>query len=242
MPGALTRSVPLLHDEHDHALEHRDGRSHGHDNDAPGGHAHVHAHGVVDESIKRSRAAIRAVAWSLAVLGAAALAQAVVFVASGSVALLADLIHNGGDALTALPLAVAFTLGSSVAERRAGYFVVATILASACVAAAESVERLIHPTSPHHLLALASAGVIGCVGNAIAARIRTRAGERLRSPALAADGHHARADAYVSLVVVASALFAAAGAPIMDPVLGLGITALILHVTWDAWRAVRVAS
>ncbi len=240
VPGAFPRSVPLPHLEHDHPLERQDARVHGHDHDHADGRSH--SHGLIDESIKRSRAGIRAVALSLAVLGAAALVQALVFVASGSVALLADLIHNGGDALTALPLALAFILGSRVAERRAGFIVVATIFVSACVAAGESVERLIHPTRPHHLLALACAGAIGCLGNAVAARIRTRTGERLNSAALTADGHHARADAYVSLAVVASALFVAAGVPIMDPLLGLGITALILRVTWEAWRTVRRAS
>lgn len=112
---------------------------------------HGHSHGLVHQSIKRSREGIRAVLWSLAVLGVGAVAQTMVFVASGSVALLADLIHNFGDALTAIPVGIAFALRSEVAERRAGLFVVAAIFISACVAAVEAVHRLISPTTPTHL-------------------------------------------------------------------------------------------
>jgi cation diffusion facilitator family transporter len=176
---------------------------------------------------------------SLAVLAATAAAQAVVFVASGSVALLADLIHNAGDALTAIPLGIAFLLRSRVAERRAGLFVVLAILVSACVAGAESILKLIDGDTPRHLWALAGAGALGWAGNLVAARIRTRAGERLHSPALVADGHHARADAYVSLAVVASAAVVALGAPVADPLIGLAITAVILRITWQSWRTVR---
>ena len=178
-------------------------------------------------------------AWSLAVLGAAALAQTVIFVVSGSVALLADLVHNAGDALTAIPLALAFTLRSGRAERRAGLVVVAVVFVSACVAGAESIDRLVHPSAPSHLPALALAGLLGFVGNLAAARIRTTAGARLRSPALIADGHHARADALVSLGVVGSAAVVALGIPIADPVLGLVITAIILRITWQSWITVR---
>jgi cation diffusion facilitator family transporter len=193
----------------------------------------------VDESIKRSRERIRAVSLSLAVLGLAALAQTAVFVVSGSIALLADLIHNFGDALTALPLGVAFALHSRIAERRAGLAVVAAIFISACVAAVQAVSRLIHPAAPSHLLVLAVAGAIGYAGNYLAARIRLRAGERLDSLALIADGHHARADAYVSLAVVASAIVVAIGAPIADPLIGLAITLVIARITWQSWRTVR---
>jgi len=207
------------------------------------GHAdhggHGHSHGLVDESIKRSREGIRAVALSLVVLAAAATLQVIVFIASGSIALLADLIHNFGDALTAVPLAIAFALRSQRAERRAGLFVVAAIFISACVAGIEAVGRLIHPSTPNHLAMLALAGAIGYVGNFIAAQIRTRAGRRLDSPALIADGNHARADAYVSLAVIASAAVVALGAPIADPLIGLGITLVILRITWQSWRTVR---
>lgn len=225
-----------MHHPHDHDCGAR------HHPDSDRGGAHSHAHGLVDASITRSRAGLRAVAWSLAVLGVTAIAQAIVFVASGSVALLADLVHNGGDALTAVPLAVAFSLRSATAERRAGFALVAAIFVSACVAGAASVDRLIHPVAPSHVPALAVAGVIGYLGNYAAARIRTRAGERLQSGALIADGHHARADAYVSLGVVGSAAFVAIGAQIADPILGLAITGLILRITLDSWRTIRDTS
>jgi cation diffusion facilitator family transporter len=202
-------------------------------------HPHAHSHGLVDDSIKRSRAGVRAVAISLAVLALAALVQTVIFAACGSVALLADLIHNFGDALTAVPLAIAFLLRSERAERGAGLFVVGAILVSACVAGAEAIERLVHPSTPDHLWALAAAGAVGYVGNLVAARVRTRAGERLDSAALVADGHHARADAYVSLAVIASAAVVAVGLPIADPLIGLAITAIILRITWQSWRTIR---
>ncbi|HWW66356.1 MAG TPA: cation diffusion facilitator family transporter [Solirubrobacterales bacterium] len=203
------------------------------------GDRHRHSHGLVDESIKRSREGLRAVGLSLVVLGLAAGAQTVIFIASGSIALLADLIHNFGDASTAIPLGIAFVLRSRRAERAAGLFVVAAIFVSACVAGVEAISRLIHLQTPTHLLALAVAGLIGFAANRIAARIRTRAGNRLHSPALIADGNHARADSYVSLAVVASAVVVALGLPIADPLIGLAITAVILKITWDSWRTVR---
>jgi cation diffusion facilitator family transporter len=205
----------------------------------PEPHSHGHSHGLVDPSIKRSREGLLAVGLSLAVLGLAALAQTLIFALSGSIALLADLIHNFGDAGTAIPLGIAFLLRSARAERWAGLFVVAAIFVSACVAGVEAVSRLVNPQTPTHLLALALGGVIGFAGNWAAAGIRTRAGHRLDSPALIADGNHARADSYVSLAVVASAAAVALGAPIADPLIGLGITAVILEITWDSWRTVR---
>jgi cation diffusion facilitator family transporter len=205
----------------------------------PHEHGHGHSHGLVDESIKRSREGLRAVAISLAVLGLTAGAQLAIFVLSGSIALLADLIHNFGDAGTAIPLGIAFLLGSARAERWAGLFVVAAIFISACVAGVEAVSRLIHPATPTHLAALAAAGLIGFAGNWVAAGVRTRAGHRLDSPALIADGNHARADSYVSLAVLASAAAVAIGVPVADPLIGLGITAVILKITWDSWRTVR---
>jgi cation diffusion facilitator family transporter len=208
--------------------------------DVAHGHArHGHSHGLVDDSIKRSRDGIRAVLASLAVLATAAVAQTVIYAASGSVALLADLVHNFGDALTAVPLGIAFLLRSDRAERGAGLFVVAAIFISACVAGVEAISRLVHPTAPDHLWALAAAGGIGYLGNLVAAKVRTRAGERLDSPALVADGHHARADAYVSLAVVASAAVVAIGLPIADPIIGLAITLVILRITWQSWTTVR---
>jgi cation diffusion facilitator family transporter len=202
-------------------------------------HDHGHSHGLVHHSIKRSREGVRAVLLALAVLALAAAAQAVVYVATGSVALLADLIHNVGDALTAVPLAIAFLMRSAKAERIAGLFVVAAIFVSACVAGVEAIARLINPEAPDHLGALAIAGAIGYAGNYAAALVRTRAGKRLDSPALIADGDHARADAYVSLGVIASAAVVALGVPIADPLIGLAITVTILRITWRSWRTVQ---
>ncbi len=128
--------------------------------EGPSCHDHDHSHGLVHDSIKRSREGVRAVLVSLAVLGLAAIAQTLVFVLSGSVALLADLIHNFGDALTAVPLSIAFLLRSERAERSAGLAVVAAIFVSACVAGAEAVSRLVHPSAPGHLVALAAAGAV----------------------------------------------------------------------------------
>jgi cation diffusion facilitator family transporter len=219
--------------------EHPHEGPHAHDAGRPPSHGHGHSHGLVHASIRRSRAGLRAVLASLAVLGLAAALQTLVFVLSGSVALLADLIHNFGDALTAVPLGVAFLLRSERAERTAGLFVVAAIFVSACVAGIEAIGRLIHPDAPSHLWALALAGAIGYAGNLVAARIRLRAGRRLDSPALIADGNHARADAYVSLAVIASAAVVAIGIPIADPLIGLAITFVILRITWQSWRTVR---
>jgi cation diffusion facilitator family transporter len=202
-------------------------------------HHHDHSHGLVDRSILRSRDGVRTVAISLGVLGATALLQVAVFVFSDSVALLADLIHNFGDALTAVPLGIAFLLRSLPAEKIAGLFVVAAIFVSACVALYETIRRLIDPQDLSHLWVLAAAGVAGFVGNEIAAQVRLRGGRRLHSPALIADGNHARVDAFVSLGVVASAILVAAGAQIADPIVGLAITAVILKITWDSWRTIR---
>lgn len=202
-------------------------------------HHHHHHHGRIDPSIVRSRAGLRAVGLSLLVLGATAAAQAAIFAATGSVALLADLIHNAGDAATAFPLAIAFALRSERAERWAGLAVVLAIFASACVAGYESIDRLVHPKAPDSLGVLAAAGLLGYLGNHLAAEIRTRAGRRLDSPALIADGDHARADAYVSLAVVASAIVVAIGFDVADPAIGLAITLVILRITWQSWRTVR---
>jgi cation diffusion facilitator family transporter len=200
---------------------------------------HGHSHGLVDPSIKRSRAGIRAVLLALLVLGMAAVAQAVAFVASGSIALLADLIHNIGDAATAIPLGIAFLLRSERAEHWAGLAVVAAIFISACVAGYEAIDRFVNPQNVHQLGALGAAGAIGFAGNWIAATTRSRAGRRLDSAALIADGAHARADAYVSLAVIASAVVVAIGVPVADPLIGLAITLVILRITWDSWRTVR---
>ena len=198
-----------------------------------------HAHGLVDRSIVRSHAGLRAVAISLAILAVTAVAQIGIFLISNSIALLADLIHNGGDALTAVPVGIAFFLRSFRAEKLAGLAVVLAIFISACVALYETIMRFIHPQQLTHLWILAAAGAIGFLGNELAARVRLRAGERLQSPALVADGNHARVDGYVSLGVVATAIVVGLGAQIADPIIGLAITLVILKVTWDSWNTVR---
>jgi cation diffusion facilitator family transporter len=221
--------VPVSHDVHGHTTppDHHDDGAHG------------HSHGLVDRSIIRSRDGLRTVLASLAVLLVTAGLQAGIFVATRSVALLADLIHNFGDALTAIPLGVAFLMRSFVAEKRAGYFVVATIFVSACVAAYEAIDRLIHPQHLTQLWAVAAAGAVGFVGNEIAAELRLRGGRRLASPALVADGNHARADGFVSLAVVASAAVVALGLPRADPLIGLAITLVILRITWQSIQTIR---
>jgi cation diffusion facilitator family transporter len=208
-------------------------------------HAHderEHSHGLVDRSILRSRAGIRAVSWSLAILTVTALAQVFIYSRTLSVALLADLIHNFGDALTAIPLGIAFYLRSARGERWAGVAVVLAIFISALVALGQTIERFIHPRSLSHLWLLAAAGVLGFIGNEIAAQVRLRAGRRLNSPALVADGNHARVDGFVCLGVLASAAVVALGVQIADPIIGLVITAIILQITWESWHTVRADS
>jgi cation diffusion facilitator family transporter len=206
---------------------------------AEAGASHGHSHGLVDASIKRSRDGLRVVGISLALLAVTAAIQAAIYIATDSIALLADLIHNAGDALTAVPLAVAFLLRSERAEQAAGVAVVLAILASAITAAVFAIERIVNPLPPDHLLALGLAGAVGVLGNAMAARVRLTGGRRLRSVALMADGQHARSDAIVSVGVVLSAIAVALGAPIADPIIGLAITALILRITWESWSTVR---
>ena len=248
-----TFPLPLAYD-HWHAVDEPpdDGMGEPHDHGHgphrhPVGHAHEshaghgHTHGLVDGSIVRSRDGVRTVAISLVVLAATAGVQAVILALSGSVALLADLIHNAGDALTALPLGIAFFLRSYRAEKIAGLFVVAAIFVSACVALYETIQRFLHPQQLTHLWVLAAAGLIGFLGNEIAAQVRLRGGRRLLSPALIADGKHARADGYVSLGVVVTAIAVAAGIDRADPIIGLLITLVILKITWDSWRVISTA-
>lgn len=221
----------MRHMEHDHA----------HARGAHDGGGHGHSHGLVDQSIVRSREGVKAVAISLVVLLATTLFQVGVFLSSNSVALLADLVHNFGDAMTALPLGIAFFLRSVRGEKAAGYFVVATIAFSALFALWQTIDRLIDPQPLSHLGALALAGVVGFIGNEIAAIIRLRAGKRLRSPALIADGYHARTDGIVSLGVIGSAIVVALGVERGDPLIGLAITLIILRITWQSWRTIRTA-
>jgi divalent metal cation (Fe/Co/Zn/Cd) transporter len=220
----IQRSQSVEPDEHRH--EHAQQADHG------------HSHGLVDRSIVRSRAGVKAVSLSLAVLGLVAGVQVAIFVLSGSVALLADLIHNFGDALTALPLGIAFYVRSFRGEKLAGLAVVLAIFVSACVALYETIQRLIHPQQLSHLWVLAAAGIVGFLGNEIAAQVRLRAGKRLSSPAMVADGNHARVDGFVSLGVVASAIVVSLGVQMGDPIIGLAITLVILRITWQSWRTV----
>jgi cation diffusion facilitator family transporter len=218
------RVADLSH-EHDHEHGHEEGE-------------HGHSHGQVDRSIIRSRAGVTTVAISLAVLALTAAIQVAIFALSGSVALLADLIHNFGDALTAVPLGIAFLLRSFRGEKLAGLAVVLAIFVSACVALYETIQRLVHPQELTHLWALAAAGLIGFAGNEVAAQVRLRGGRRLSSPALIADGNHARIDGFVSLGVVVSAIAFSVGARIADPLIGLAITIVIFKISWDSWRIV----
>jgi cation diffusion facilitator family transporter len=204
------------------------------------GDEHGHSHGpFVDPSIIRSRAGIKAVSLSLGVLTVTAAIQAAIYALTISVALLADLIHNFGDALTAIPLGLAFFLRSARGERLGGIGVVVAIFVSACVALVQTILRFVHPHTLSHLWWLAAAGVVGFFGNEVAAQIRLGAAKRLNSPALLADGAHARVDGFVSLGVIGSASAVALGAPVADPIVGLVITFVILKITWDSWQTVK---
>ena len=213
-------------------------KEHSHDHGREHG-AHAHSHGLVDRSITRSVEGVKVVSWSLVVLVVASLLQTYVYFATNSVSLLADLIHNFGDALTAIPLGVAFLLRNKRAEKMSGYFVVAVIFVSAVVVGIEAIMRLVHPEPVTNIFALIVAGLVGFAGNETAAVIRLRGGKRLNSPALTADGIHARVDGWVSLSVVASAVLVLAGLPIADPLIGLAMTFVILRITSKSYRAIR---
>jgi cation diffusion facilitator family transporter len=229
--GDLHRHGDALTHAHPHAGPHDHSHSHA--------ESHGHSHGLIDPSIMRSRAGLRAVGISLAVLGATAVLQAAIYVATGSVALLADLIHNTGDALTAVPLGAAFVMRSQRAERYAGLGVVLAIFISACVAGVVAVDKIINPQPPDHLLALALAGIAGFAGNEVAAQVRLSAGRRLDSPALVADGQHARADGIVSLGVLLSAILVAVGLSLADPIIAILISGVILRITVQSWHTVH---
>jgi cation diffusion facilitator family transporter len=202
-----------------------------------GGHSHDHTHSV-DDALRDSAAGIRAVKISLVVLGITAVAQSAIVAWSGSVALLADTVHNFSDALTAVPLWIAFSMSRRAATRRypygfgrvedlAGLFVVAVIAISAVVAAVQAVRRLVDPVPFQHVGWVAAAGVVGFLGNEVVALYRIRVGNRIGSAALRADGMHARADGLTSLAVVAGAAGTALGFPAADPLFGLLIAAAI---------------
>lgn len=211
-------------------------------------HSHDAADSV-DDTLESTAAEIRTVKISLLVLGLTALIQIVIVVMSGSVALAADTIHNFADALTAVPLWIAFALGAKPATRRytygfgrvedlAGSFVVAMITMSAIIAGYEAIARLIHPQQIEHVGWVALAGLVGFIGNEWVALYRIRVGHRIGSAALIADGLHARTDGFTSLAVLCSAGGVALGFPLADPIVGLLITAAILAVLRTAARDV----
>ncbi|MFA7323730.1 MAG: cation diffusion facilitator family transporter [Candidatus Nanopelagicales bacterium] len=242
-----------MSDDHDHDQGHEHGHEHVHDISLLGrirGIARPHSHDAsdsIDTALESSKAGIRAVKISLLALVATSLAQAGVVALTGSVALLADTIHNLSDALTAIPLWIAFSLGRRPPTRRytygfgraedlAGVFIILMIALSALLAGYESVRRLFNPQPVTHLLVLMAAGLIGFAGNEIVAVYRVRVGRRIGSAALVADGLHARTDALTSLAVVVGAIGIAVGLPIADPIIGLVVTFAILLVLWKAMR------
>jgi cation diffusion facilitator family transporter len=246
------------HDHHS-ADDHEDAHDHGHDHEHPSGpvgwlkelfapHSHDSADSV-DTALETSSKGIRTLVISLVALGVTAALQAVVVVFTGSVALLGDTLHNVADALTAVPLAIAFWLGRRLPTRRytygygraedlAGVVVVVFIVASAAFAGYEALQRLVDPAPVRYLGAVAAAGVIGFVGNELVARYRIRVGREIGSAALVADGLHARTDGFTSLAVVGGAAGVALGFERADPIVGLLITVAILFVLRDAARQV----
>ena len=244
---------------HVHAHEHGHGRADGADDEhrqgvwgALGELFRPHAHDAADSmdtALEASEQGLRAVKMSFAALAVTALVQLLLIVATGSVALLADTVHNFSDALTAVPLFIAFRLSRRPANRRytygyrraedlAGLFVIAMITLSAVIAAFEAVDRLIHPRPPEHLGWLFAAGLIGFAGNELVAIYRLRVGRRIGSAALEADGHHARADGFTSLAVALGAVGTWAGVERADPIVGLLISLAIFAVLLGAARQI----
>lgn len=244
-------------DEHAHGHAHAHGHDHAHDHghgpwgrlkhaigDVFGTHSHEVAD-QIDDALEADADGRRALLRSLAILGVTAILQGVVVAMSGSVALLGDTLHNVADALTAVPLLIAFSLakrpatdrltyGYGRAEDIAGLFVIAMIALSSLLAAYEAVRRLIEPEPVTHLWAVAAAAFIGFAGNEIVARYRITVGRRIGSAALVADGLHARTDGFTSLAVLLGAGGVALGVPIADPIVGLLITLAILGVLRSA--------
>jgi cation diffusion facilitator family transporter len=216
-----------------------------------GHHEHhvPHSHGAIDSSIASTERGIWAVKWSFVILMLTALLQLAVVAASGSVALFADTVHNIGDALTAVPLWIAFmlarlpptrtfTYGFGRVEDLAGVMVVIIILTSAIVAGYEAIDRLIHPRSITLIGWVAIAGIIGFLGNEVVAALRIRVGRQINSAALIADGYHARTDGLTSLAVVVGAVGVWLGFPLADPIIGLIITAVIFGIVWQSGKTV----
>lgn len=230
------------HEEHDH--EHHDAHD---EHDHEGGHGHTH--GIVDPSIISTERGIWALKWSFIGLFITALLQIVVVFFTGSVALLADTIHNLGDAATAVPLWIAFSLAKRPPSRRftygygrvedlAGVIIVAIILLSAVVAAYESIQRFFNPQPVQYLWAVIAASVIGFAGNEAVAFFRIKVGKEIGSAALIADGYHARTDGLTSLAVLFGAVGIWLGYPLADPIIGLLITVAILQIVWQSSQAI----
>jgi len=227
---------------HDHP---HGGHGHGGHNHGP----HGHTHGVIDATIATTDRGIWAIKWSFVILAITAVLQMAVVVLSGSVALLADTIHNIGDATTAIPLWIAFilarrkptktfTYGLGRVEDLAGIIIVLIILFSAIVAGYEAIDRLINPQAISYLGWLAAAGILGFLGNEAVAVFRIRVGREINSAALVADGYHARTDGLTSLAVVAGAIGVWLGFPLADPIIGLLITIAIFGIVWQSARSV----
>ena len=223
---------------------HSHGLGHSHDGDE-----HAHTHGVIDPTIATTSRGIWAIKWSFVGLAITAGIQVVIVVLSGSVALLADTVHNVGDALTAVPLWVAFlfarrppskqfTYGFGRVEDLAGVVIVLVITFSAAFAAYQAIDRLLNPRDIAYVWVVAGAGAVGFIGNEAVAIFRIRVGREIHSAALIADGHHARVDGFTSLAVLGGAIAVGVGYPIADPIVALVITVLITRIAWDSAKAV----
>ena len=240
---------------HQHGHDHGQAHTHGKTGRTRVPKMHLvrpHSHDAADKAdaaLESSAEGIRALWISLAILAATACAQAVVVALSGSVALLGDTLHNAADALTAVPLGIAFVVGRRPPTRRytygygraedlAGIAVVAVIALSSAAAAYAAVQRLMHPRPVSHLAVVAVAATVGFAGNELVARYRIRVGRRIGSAALVADGLHARTDGFTSLAVLAGAGGVAIGWTWADPAVGLLITVAIIGVGWQAAREV----
>ena len=225
------------------------GHGHSHHGHGHNGEGHGHTHGVMDATIATTARGLWAIKWSFALLMATTVLQIIVVYISGSVALLADTIHNFGDAATAIPLFVAFTLvrrkptlrftyGLGRVEDLAGIIIVGLITFSALVAGWQSIDRLLNPQTISHVGLVAAAGVIGFIGNEVVAVFRIKVGREIESAALIADGYHARVDGITSLAVVLGAIGVWLGFPLADPIVGMIITIMIFGIVWQSARAV----
>lgn len=210
---------------------------------------HGHSHGVIDASIVSHERGLWAVKWSFVALMVTAVLQLAIVIFSNSIALLADTIHNFGDAATAIPLGIAFlfarrkpskrfTYGYGRIEDLAGVIIVLLILFSAIVAAYESINRFFHPQPVHHLAMVVIASILSFMGNEGVAIFRIKVGKQIGSAALIADGHHARIDGWSSLAVLVGAVGVWFGFPLADPIAGLIITASILFIVWQSGKEV----